>query len=263
MPLDRFVERNLFERGAGVGVRSDQRVGVGVYEHAHGQCLHTQKDLSSCLVLPVKHMDCTRSAVAAHPGERDMKLGPLLEKLLHQLRNVYPDRARIDVRVVRQILDRKYREEIPESAQRVRVNRHAVQRVVAHLAQAVSDFASTQTEPQLTVSTAGTGQYITEMWATVLFGQLLAECGKTMKDSGYLQIRCLLGTIATRVGKRQIGSIVLALRLQRHHMVDVERGLLHDQVDRSFADEAVSALRAVQLFDQRVGNRLAPSISLG
>ena len=121
-----------------------------------------------------------------------MKLGPLLKKLLHQLGNVGPDRTRVDVCVVRKVLDRKLGEEVSKTAERVAVDRHAVQRVVAHLAQAVGDLTAAQTEPKLAVAASGPGQHVTEMWAAVLFGQLLPECGKALQDSGHLQIRGLL-----------------------------------------------------------------------
>jgi len=133
VPLHGLVEGHLLERGARIGVGCDQCIRVRVNKHAHRQRSGTQHDLRRRFVLTVKHMDSALTSFAVHPRQRYVQLRSLLVELFDQFGDVGADRARIDVVVVRQILDREVGKKEPKSAQLIFVNRHGTQRIVAKL----------------------------------------------------------------------------------------------------------------------------------
>ena len=149
------------------------------------------------------------------------------------------------------ILDRQLSKEVAKSAEKIDIDRHPVERVVAHLAQTVRNLLALEGKTQLLVASTGALEHIAEMWATVLLCQLFAQGIEAVQDARDLQVRRLLGPVATGMRQRQIRSVVLADGLQRHHVIDIQRGLLHGQVDGLFTDEAMSALRTMQLLDKR------------
>ena len=125
------------------------------------------------------------------------------------------------------------------------MDRRPVERVVADLAQAVRDLLALQGKTQLVVASTGACEHIAEMRTAILLCQLFAQGIEAVQNARNLQVRRLLGPVAAGMRQRQIRSVVLADGLQRHHMIDIQRRLLHGQVDGLLADEAMSALRAI------------------
>src|SRR5450759_4659326 len=97
VPLDGLVEGYLFECSASVGVGGNKCVRIGIDEHAHRQVSHSKHDLRCRLVLAVEDIDRASAPFGPYPSERHVKLWTLLMELLNQLRDVGPDRTRVDV----------------------------------------------------------------------------------------------------------------------------------------------------------------------
>jgi len=88
--LDGLVERDLLQRGPGVGVRGDKRVRIGIDKTADRQTPHAEHDLRCCLVLAVEYMNGTSALFRFQPGKSHMQLRPPLVELSTSLEMFTP-----------------------------------------------------------------------------------------------------------------------------------------------------------------------------
>ena len=179
-----------------------------------------------------------------------MQLRAALMELLHQFGDVGADGSGIDAGIVGQILDGHLGEEIAEAAQLILVIGHPVKRVVPQGAETVDDLIALQLEPQRLIAAPLALEQIAQVRRPIFLRQLFLEPGKTLQHPRHLQVRGLLGAVATGMGQGEVAGVVLAAHLQGHHMVDVDLILVHHQVHVLLADEAMPVLGLMQLLNE-------------
>lgn len=173
-------------------------------------------------------------------------------ELFDQPRQAAADVPRIDTVVVVQVLDRKLDEEVVKLTQRVRVQGDRRDARIPRRAEGEPHLVPSDLEQQLMLRPAVLRKHVSEVRATVLLGACGADSLKVREHPGNAKIGRLLGTVATRVRQGEVRFAISAANLQRLDVIDVQRISVQLQINGLLADEAVAALRTVQLLDQRM-----------